>query len=448
MVWSEQQLLHGGKYKIEKILGRGAFGITYKAVHQLLNQDVVIKTPHESLRLAPDYPNYGQEFIKHGQLLAQLSADLESLVQVRDLFQEGDTYCLVMDFISGESLWNLVQRTGPLPETDAVEYITQIGSALNLIHGVGLVHLDISPHNIVVSNSGKAVLIDFGIPGDILRDSNVSSHIDNKPFRPYELYYQGSRHATVDVYSLAASMYHAVTGLNPTESIYRKYDGEELVPPKQLVPSISDRLNQVILQGMALEPKDRPQSVQQWLQPLSEKDYFISLSEADDLSSDVGVDYRPLRDLLIRRKWQEADQETLAVMLKAAGREEEGWLDIPDINTFPCTDLYTLNTLWVKYSNGRFGFSVQKQIWQSLVTESVQVTPGADYEYETYCRFGDQLGWHTNEKWLDYVDLPFTLNAPQGHLPVSYVGFFSGWAYFAFFMGGVSLFSRLEICSI
>ncbi|MFM6619893.1 MAG: GUN4 domain-containing protein, partial [Dolichospermum sp.] len=82
--------------------------------------------------------------------------------------------------------------------------------------------------------------------------------------------------------------------------------------------------------------------------------------------SDVGMDYRKLRDLLKAGKWKEADEETLRVMLCVGEREREGWLDINSIDNFPCADLSIIDKLWVKYSDGRFGFSVQKRIYQSL----------------------------------------------------------------------------------
>jgi hypothetical protein len=134
-------------------------------------------------------------------------------------------------------------------------------------------------------------------------------------------------------------------------------------------------------------------------------------TDTDDLSSEKGVDYTRLRDLLKAGEWKEADEETLAVMLKAAGTEEQGYLDYNSIQNFPCTDLRTIDQLWVKYSNGRFGFSVQKRIWESV---------GKDYE-----KFGDRVGWRKgmflNKEWLTYSELTFSLNAPQGHLPVSII---------------------------
>ncbi|RAM51082.1 MAG: transcriptional regulator [Hapalosiphonaceae cyanobacterium JJU2] len=133
--------------------------------------------------------------------------------------------------------------------------------------------------------------------------------------------------------------------------------------------------------------------------------------QADDLSSEKGVDYTRLRDLLAADNWKEADEETLAVMLKASGREKEGWLDVESIENFPCTDLRTIDQLWVKYSNGRFGFSVQKRIWES-------VGGGLDADYETFKKFGDRVGWRVKGNWIDYPgNVNFSTSAPEGHLP-------------------------------
>lgn len=118
--------------------------------------------------------------------------------------------------------------------------------------------------------------------------------------------------------------------------------------------------------GWHWNQRERPQSVQEWLALFTE-------AEADDLSSERGIDYRNLRDLLKAGKWKEADEETLNVMLKAVGRESKRLLDSDSIDNFPCKDLRTIDQLWVKYSNGRFGFSVQKRIW-----ESVGGNPNAD----------------------------------------------------------------------
>lgn len=133
------------------------------------------------------------------------------------------------------------------------------------------------------------------------------------------------------------------------------------------------------------------------------------LSQAQ-LKSAVGVNYIQLQALLAAGKWLEADEETKIVMLKASRREKEGLLRVEDFQRFPCQDLRTIDQLWVKYSNGKFGFSVQNSIWQS-----VGGNPNAGST--TYQALGDGLGWRVNGSWKSYYDLTFALNAPTGHLP-------------------------------
>lgn len=166
-----------------------------------------------------------------------------------------------------------------------------------------------------------------------------------------------------------------------------------------------------------------------------------SILYSDDLSSEKNIDYTQLRYLLADGKWEEADEETLAVLFKAAAQEHEGFLDIESIETFPCIDLRTIDRLWVKYSNGRFGFSVQKRIWESVVRESVGLKPS---EYYYGMEFPDRVGWSVKGDWLS--DLTYGENAPEGHLP-SYSRLDGhGWEFIRSTIS--SLASRLAKCSI
>ncbi|MBD0302969.1 MAG: protein kinase, partial [Tolypothrix sp. T3-bin4] len=140
MPWTPGQLLQGGKYVIGEVLGQGGFGITYKALHIELNRQVVIKTPNEYLSHDPEYDKYIERFIQEGRTLARLSQDPHPhIVGVIDLFKEGVTHCLVMFFVPGENLFEVVKRRGALPEAEIVRCIRQIGEALTVVHQAGLV---------------------------------------------------------------------------------------------------------------------------------------------------------------------------------------------------------------------------------------------------------------------------------------------------------------------
>ncbi|NER04101.1 MAG: GUN4 domain-containing protein [Okeania sp. SIO3C4] len=133
-----------------------------------------------------------------------------------------------------------------------------------------------------------------------------------------------------------------------------------------------------------------------------------------ELLSDKNVDYTKLRDFLANGEWKEADRETANCMLKAAEREEQGYLEIKDIENFPCTDLRTIDQLWVKYSNGKFGFSVQKKIYHSLGGTK-------EYDGQIWEKFGEQVGWRKGDKWLRYDELTWVKDTSlhcMGHFPV------------------------------
>ena len=275
------QKLQNGKYIIQQILGQGGFGITYKALQVSLNRPVVIKTPNEYLNHDPEYDKYIERFIAEGQTLARLSQDPHPhIVGVIELFQEGNTHCLVMEFVPGENLFQAVKRRGALPASEIVPCIRQIGEALMVVHEAGLVHRDAHPGNIMLRGNGKAVLIDFGIAKQIIPATQSSTDkAAHERFAPYEQRYKGSRDPRVDIYCLAASLYYGVTGQNPTNSLARKLDNEPLIPPQELIFSISDGLNRAILNGMALEAEDRPQSMQSWLEILNYKSSISNVEE-------------------------------------------------------------------------------------------------------------------------------------------------------------------------
>ncbi|MBD2464646.1 GUN4 domain-containing protein [Oscillatoria sp. FACHB-1407] len=124
------------------------------------------------------------------------------------------------------------------------------------------------------------------------------------------------------------------------------------------------------------------------------------------LPSERGISYTRLNELLQAKNWREADEETLALMLKATGREKAGWLDRTALESFPCVDLHTIDQLWLEHSGGRFGFSVQHRIYREI--------PKGDAAL-----FGDRIGWwHPKMRiFLPYSSLKFNPQAPEGHLP-------------------------------
>jgi len=129
------------------------------------------------------------------------------------------------------------------------------------------------------------------------------------------------------------------------------------------------------------------------------------------------VTFEKLELLLKAGKWRDADLETWGLMLKLTKREREEQLELEDVKNFPRQELRKMDQLWVKYSNGKFGFSVQKQIWLDLGGKLDEVPDG-----NTFLKLSDRVGWWVNRKWLRYDEYTFSTNAPKAHLPTG-----AGW---------------------
>ncbi|MBG0744958.1 MAG: GUN4 domain-containing protein [Cylindrospermopsis raciborskii KL1] len=155
--------------------------------------------------------------------------------------------------------------------------------------------------------------------------------------------------------------------------------------------------------------------------------------EIPEASQPTPIEYKKLENLLQAQNFEEADLETEKIILAVAKREKEGWLRIEDAEKFPCDKLRSIDQLWLKYSGGKFGISVQQQIYQSL--------GGTANNKEIWESMGDRVGWRQRGKWLSYSSLNFSQTAPSGHLP-SRQGWVSGG------VGGfTSLLSRHAECN-
>jgi eukaryotic-like serine/threonine-protein kinase len=261
------KVLQGGKYSLDQLLGEGGFGITYKATHHYLGQMVVIKTLNSANKNHPQFAKLEQQFQDEGRRLAMCVHP--NIVRVNDFFIEEGVPYLVMDYIPGETLEEVVFPDTPLPEAIAIHYIRQIGAALQVVHQNGLLHRDIKPQNIILrQNTQEVVLIDFGISREFTPGvTQTHTSMISEGYAPVEQYIaQQQRTPASDVYGLTATLYALLTARVPVASILR--DRQTMPTPAELQPYLSPEVNQAIMRGMAIDVHYRPRTVEEWLSML------------------------------------------------------------------------------------------------------------------------------------------------------------------------------------
>ncbi len=271
--------LQSGKYKIEKVLGQGGFGITYKAQSTALGIPVVVKEYHPSgssrvgSSVRPpatlsqqDFVEARAKFADEAKLVAQLTYANPNphIVRVFDVFSENDSEYYAMEFLEGKSLQSLVEKGGPLSETQVLEIARQITSALDLVHGAGLLHRDIKPDNIMMVARG-AVLIDFGSARAMSNVAGAKQSIIITPgYAPLEQYASNARRGPfTDIYAFAGTLMFALTGKEPVPATDRA-SGAKQPTTREQNPNVSKTFSDVLDRAMRMRVDERPQTVDEF----------------------------------------------------------------------------------------------------------------------------------------------------------------------------------------
>ena len=265
--------LNGGNYAVGEVLGQGGFGITYKGGDLGLRRYVAIKEffpqgcarqdstvqPSGTLSAA-DYAGVKAKFIEEARTLARFSDP--GIVRVFGVFEENNTAYMVMEFLEGSTLSKRMAEQTVLDESEAVEIAEKVGGALKVVHQAGIIHRDLKPDNICLTKDGRVVLIDFGTARAFASGKTVKQTTMLTPgYAPLEQYGQQARFgAYTDIYALAATLYHAVTGQVPPQATDRA-SGVDLKPPRELNPKLSRAFSDALVWAMQVKASERPQNV-------------------------------------------------------------------------------------------------------------------------------------------------------------------------------------------
>ena len=265
------------KYIFQSKLGEGGFGITFLAEDKKSCKQVVIKTLNEQMRRRANFRYFREKFNNEAVKLAQCNHP--HIVKLMDeiIYDESEWPYLVMEYIAGKNLERYIKEDyGFLLQKEALDYALQIADALKMVHQMNLFHLDVNPRNIIIKNDSKeAVLIDFGTSRRADADlKSVINEFISLSYAPIERYRQEEQGAYTDVYGLSATLYFMLTGKDPEEAGTRERlinwgRPDPLIAPNNLCKNssekIEEKVEQAILWGLALEPKDRPQTIEEWL---------------------------------------------------------------------------------------------------------------------------------------------------------------------------------------
>ena len=294
--------LQGGKYRIERVLGQGGFGITYLAVQTSLQRKVAIKeffmkdfcSRDEATRTmsAPStgssklVEQYRKKFIKEARNLARLNHP--HIISVIDVFEENGTVYYVMPYLIGGSLQDYVKTHGTLSEQEAKKYVKQIASALKYMHEEQhICHYDVKPANILLDNKGNAVLIDFGISKnyDAQGQETTTTPIGmSEGYAPIEQYQQNVEEFSPvsDVYALGATLYFLLHGKRPVSAVHRA-SGTALLMSKHLSQGIKDIINA----SMKISKRERAKSVDVFMGSINTSAYRGRTMIQDDDESTI-----------------------------------------------------------------------------------------------------------------------------------------------------------------
>jgi len=260
----------GGRYEILEKLGAGGMAVVYRAVDTLLQRPVTVKVLRSEL--AGD-----EAVVKRFRREAQSAASLShpNVVGVYDVGRQDDVHYIVMEYVEGKSLKDIIAERGPLPAEEALRIARQICEALRHAHGHHIIHRDVKPHNVLITAEGRAKVTDFGIAG-----AATTSTVTYPGVLLGTVYYFSPEQAQgkygderSDLYALGVVLYEMLTGRVPFEgespvSVALKQIREEPRPPRELNPRVPPAAERVVLRAMAKAPELRYQSAAEMLKDL------------------------------------------------------------------------------------------------------------------------------------------------------------------------------------
>ena len=252
-----------GKYRIVSSLGSGGFGTVYLAEDTWIDKKVALKVPHKQ------HPDFA-EMLKEPRLLASMSHP--NIVTVLTAEKQDDVFFIVMEYVPGETLEHVIVREGALELGRALDFSCQICNAVDHAHRAGVLHRDLRPGNMLVSETGMLKVTDFGTSRFLEIAAHGTTIIGSPPYMAPEQF-QGKAVFASDVYSVGVTMYQMLTGSLPYDTpspadIGRLERGELVSSPRLKNPRIPKAISAIVLRALAPDPAVRYQRASELLNDL------------------------------------------------------------------------------------------------------------------------------------------------------------------------------------
>jgi len=452
-----KSLILAQRYRSIKPLGKGGFGRTFLGIdYQLPSHPYcVIKQLYFQEQNQAIQQKIIQLFEQEAQQLEQLGKHPQIPSFLAHFEQENQLY-LVQEYIKGQSLSEEKFGKGKEPETKIWQLLKELLPVLQYIHDHHIIHRDLKPDNIMrPQGDQKLFLIDFGA-SRLFTETAIrggATIIGTPEFMSPEAT-KGKVFPASDLYSLGVTCLSLLTQKSTTELfdfIEEKWHWHEAIPSgiyvsyrlgkiidKLINPSLRLRYQSAneVLQDIdplllktsthisSVSPPQINPTPQQQLQRLSLESTILTnnnqgtlveeKSEVNLLNFEINLD--KLTKYLKSHNWKKADEETAELLSQLKEKKIGKYLFNSDIEKLPCETLKLIDQLWVKYSNGHFGFSVQKRIYQEVNGD--------------YIQFCERIGWLSYRPHCDGLDLSFSIKAPKGNLPSRrWVGGYAWWKH-------------------
>ena len=385
--WLSPGTLVGGRYTLEQVLGKGGYGITYRGTDTRLQQSVAIKeyypvfwcsrfsnkgnTVHVQQGMESHYCKGLDRFLEEARTLAQLSG-ISGVVRVTDFFEENGTAYLVMEYLEGKNLKQILDANGGrIPPQVLLPALSPVLFALKKVHEKGLIHRDLSPDNIMMLSDGSVRLIDFGNARDT-GDNRSMTMAMKEGFAAPEQYRSKGQGPYTDVYGICATVYYCLTGKLPTQAMERLM-GASLPRPSELGVALPSWQEDALLGGLELYVQKRIQNVEELWQRL-----YVAPENQEPAQPQEPVP-EPLPELLVEEAPSVEAPEPEPEITQIP--QEEEWIWPQPVHSEPA-DTNPLDGTTVELAGEESEAAEKAEAWpvqEQAHTEAVYPEPAAEF---------------------------------------------------------------------